>query len=363
MRVFDTIAFNVKAVKFQDTKEYLDELLHTCGLSYNETALYANYISDNAFEKLKKSFSSLVPYVTGCDGIRHMLGFLTDETEQEALAALVKKIPRGVPITDIGVMLDGINWNGERKLPADRRSMNQPPYHTFYGCYSDHIEWYKVSMFGTKRNPVVLTVERFTDGDSLLPLPESVTRLCDMLGKPEYRSRKCVFDPADEAIWDERENALKKHIMRDRYDDRFDGFIKGGTLPEQLDRLPQELQPPAGFSPKSVFVKAAKPFGFRFSSFRQGEYVFFKINRNGHRFDMTMVIPPLTSYVFSRVWVSGWNVNMPLEGTPQVTVYDEQTLAAYAEKAFAAANETVERYEGRIVSDFGETPRWFWENP
>ncbi len=366
MRLFETVTFNVKSVKFHETKAFLDELLHTNGITYDKAAVYADHISDNARRKIEKSYTALMPYVSGTEGSYDLLALPVAPEARETLFALLEKIPRGVPITDIGVMLDGVNWNGARQQAA---VYQQPSYpyamgaRDFHGYYSDHIQFYKAFHFGTKRNPVSLMVERFVEGDTLLPLPPSFEALCERLGKPERRERECVFDTEMQAMWHKKQQAIKAGVNKTRYNDRFAAFVRAddGALRERLARLPQELQPMAGFSPKSVLQKAAKPRGFRLESCRQGEYAFVKTTPHGHRFSATVTIPPMTSYVFMHVRASGWNMSVFLGGTPQVTVQEEETLSRYATIAFETADDIVDEYADRLVDEFGATPLWFWE--
>lgn len=365
MRIFDSRTWRIKAVRFQDCKAFLDDILASVGRTAAGVAMYANHLSETALSRLKKAYAPLTAYVNGGDGLYTMTSLRGDRVHIDAahesvLWALVKATPRSVPVTHIGVMLDGIGWDGTPPAAMEYRPAPNGGLASFYGCYSNHIA---VRRYEAKSIAVELMIERFTDGETLSPLPSVFQAISQRLGAPERQERFCLFDAPQEAVWKDASQALRRDAAAVRYEDAFAEFLNNAahSAREQIERLPTELKPLVGFSPKAVLLQAAKPYGLQFETGKHGEYRFHKTTAYGHRLEFVVTIPPMTSYVFMKAYAHGWNMEVSLGGTPQATVFTAQALATYADRAFAVAATMETCYTERLYRTFGATPPWFWE--
>lgn len=365
MRVFDSRTWCIKTVRFQDCRAYLERCFSRVGVTAQHMAMYANFLSDRAVARLQKSFAPLMTYVHGSDGLYTMSSLReaqvhVDATHEEAVWSLVEAIPRSVPITDVGLMLDQVDWYSAPCATAVYRPAADATLASFYGYYSNHVA---VKRQGAKHVIVELMIERFVSGDALKPCPDAFRAFSDLLGKPQQSERMCVFEDHEETMWRNAARALREEAAMLSYDAWFEDCENERTLTvyEQIGRLPNALKPMSGFSPKTVLQSEAKRRDFHFLSYHQGSYTFYTTTVYGQRLEFVITIPPMTSYVFMKVFAHGWNVHVLLGGTPQATVSTAEDLAVYAEHAFAAAEDMTVRYTDRLYRTFGETPRWYWE--
>ena len=109
MRVYEEITYNLKDIRFKDTKEYVDSLLAELGIGYTDIAfLFLGHLNGTVCKKAIKWFPALAPYHHICpEGTiypkspkEHWLastpdGFYIDRAHTEAFCSLLQKM-RGV---------------------------------------------------------------------------------------------------------------------------------------------------------------------------------------------------------------------------------------------------------------------------
>ncbi|MGI6265410.1 MAG: hypothetical protein ACOYJY_08145 [Acutalibacteraceae bacterium] len=380
MRIFETRVYNFKQIPFKDDKDYLDGLCRELGISYSDVCFAFTHDTSGAkCDKAVKLFPSLSGYKqlysdtdplgrTASEYLFSSVRFdgsggyypRMDRRDIPDVSALLRKIPRPVNFGFMGVVLDNVQWDdGQEDVSVFVPPKYQPtkPRHDFFGYYSNSIQFFKEFDYGTKRNPICLTLERFEESGGLSPYPDKYLAMAERLGKPDGKPHlACVFDEQDRLAQQKADAEIDAMRDRDRYAARFGDFL---TKENPGGEIELSITPIEGFSPKDLLTGIAKPHRYRCNGTRAGQYQFQKKTVHNHVFTVEFLIRPFSHDVDASVWARGYNFHRPLQAFPGIVAKDEEDFRRYATLVFEAADEVETTFADKLVELYGLTPSWY----
>ena len=244
MQVFEYFIYNLKQIRFKDTKDYFDELLKMIDVEYSDIAFQFNAGSrDDRCEKAIKKFPELAEYKLyipfsaryAVSQEEYFLSSVRGDSEgkistsikpqhKEAFCELLKKIPNTINFSYMGVVLDKVDWDGIGVQSPVFYSKNEI-INTYtcngFSCnfdnyFSNSIRFFKDWSCGNKINEVKIMIERQIENDILVDYPESFKKVLEHLGKSKYRFLCCVFDDVEKKRWVEASKTFEEVIEHDR---------------------------------------------------------------------------------------------------------------------------------------------------
>lgn len=373
MRVYEKITYNLKDIRFKDTKEYLDGLLAELGIGYTDIAfLFTGDSVGTICKKAVKHFPALIPYYHICPaGARysqspeeHWLastpdGFYIDPAHTEAFCSLLQKIPHTVNFPDMNVILDKINWyEGEDPSPGVFSSHWHPYDYSLYSYTSNSIRLRKEFDYGNKYNSVEIYIDRTGETGDLRPYPKALEALMAKLGKPSHRKLNCAFTAEEEAALKSLDERMKESFARTDISALFSAYGTKTVPPITFQNLLASVTPVSGFSPKAVLSQAGKPYKMRYVSAAGGCYQFRKRNANGHYFTVEFMAHPISKFFWAYLGVHGHNFSHHVYTTPSF-IATEEKLEAFAKTCFEAIGQYEENHANALLEAYGPTPEWY----
>lgn len=382
MQVFDVYTYNLKQVRFKDNKEHLDCLLSEAGLSYTDVGFcFCQDWDGSTCDKAIKLFSNLSEYkkqvCTESGSYPRGYSFSSmsadengkinlhmDRSHIDDLGGLLKKIPRPINFSFMGVMLDNIDWGDGESHPCVKNVSKETVLaydHGFRTYYNNGIRFIKEYDYGNKINIINVVIERKANIERLSPLPQGFMDFCAKLGKPIAKARECFFSDEENTKWASATKAMKSSINKKQYDQLFVGAKKDsfkidqGTAIEAYDLL----TPIQGFSPKNILTDVAKKHKYRYKSCINGCYELTKVNAYNHTITVSLFVKPLSAFVSADITVSGYNFNLLLAFFPEIVADVESKLEDYTKKVFEIADEIEKKYADRLYEYYGRTPDWY----
>ena len=372
MRVYEKITYNLKDIRFKDTKGYIDGLLAELGIRYTDIAfLFTGDSVGTICNKAVRQIPALSSYYHICSvGAKysqspeeHWLastpdGFYIDPSHTGSFCSLLQKIPHAVNFPDMNVILDNINWyEGEAPSPGVFSSHWQPFAYSLYSYTSNSIRLRKEFDYGNKYNPVEIYIDRTSETGDLRPYPKALEALMAKLGKPKHKWLHCVFTPEEEAVLKLAGEQMKENFARTDVSSLFAGFEVQDVLPATPESLLASVTPVSGFSPKAVLSQAGKPYKMRYVSAAGGSYQFRKRNANGHYFTVEFMAQPMSKVYWAYLGVRGHNFSHNLYTTPHI-IATEETMEAFAKACFEAIGRYEENHAQELLEAYGSTPEW-----
>lgn len=386
MQVFEYFIYNLKQIRFKDTKDYFDELLKTISVEYSDIAFQFNAGSrDDRCEKTIKKFPELAEYKLyipfsaryAVSQEEYFLSSVRGDSDgkistgikpqhKEAFCELLKKIPNTINFSYMGVVLDKVDWDGTG-VQSPVFYSNSEIINTYtcngFSCnfdnyFSNSIRFFKDWSCGNKINEVKIMIERQIENDILVDYPDSFKKVLEHLGKSKYSFLCCVFDDVEKKRWVEASKTFEEVIEHDRKTKNyvFSGRAEGE---KQDDYIINSVTPVGGFSPKKAFGKYAKPNGYKYVSCVNGRYEYKKVNSNNHAFKAFFLNIPLSSLFEVSIEVEGYNFKHWICTTQTETVKTVDDAELYAEKVFEIASNLEKKYTEELLNNYGKTPFWY----
>ncbi len=373
MRVYENISYNLKAIKFKDTIEFLDSLLSELGIGYRDIAfLFTGDHIGSICNKVIKHFPALASYYHVCpEGAKytqsqaeHWLastpdGFYLDSAHTEDFCSLLKKIPHAINFPDMNIVLDNINWyGGEAPSPGVFSSHWHPYQYSLTAYSSNSIRLRKGFDYGNKYNPVVIYIDRTGENGDLRPYPKAWEALLDKLGKPKSKWLKCEFTPEEESVLKLAGERMKESFVSTDVSAMFTEFETQAVPPTEPESLLASVTPVSGFSPKAVLSRVGKPYQMRYVFAANGYYQFRKCNTNGLYFTVEFMSQPMSRIYWACLGVQGYNFIHNLYTTPHI-IATEETMEAFAKACFEAIGRYEENHAQELFEVYGMTPTWY----
>jgi hypothetical protein len=373
MRVYEKITYNLKDIKFKETKGYIDGLLAELGIGYTDIAfLFTGDSVGTICNKAIKQIPTLAPYYHICPvGAKysqspeeHWLastpdGFYIDPSHTEAFFSLLQKVPHAVNFPDMNVILDNINWyEGEAPSPGVFSSHWHPFDYSLYSYTSNSIRLRKEFDYGSKQNPVEIYIDRTGETGDLRPYPKALESLIAKLGKPKHKWLHCVFTEEEEEVLKQADARMKESYAHTDVSSLFAGFEVQDVLPATPEGLLASVTPVSGFSPKAVLSQAGKPYKMRYVSAAGGCYQLRKRNANGHYFTVEFMAQPMSKVYWAYLRVHGHNFSHHIYTTPHM-IATEETMEAFAKAYFEAIGRYEENHANELLEAYGPTPEWY----
>ena len=373
MRVYEEFTYNLKDIRFKDTKEYVDSLLAELGIGYTDIAfLFLGHLNGAVCKKVIKWFPVLAPYHHICpEGTiypkspkEHWLastpnGFYIDRAHTEAFCSLLQKIPHAVNFHHMTVVLDNINWyEGEDPSPGMFPPHWHPFHHSLHPYCSNSIRLQKEYDYGNKYNPVAICIDRTSQSGDLRPYPKALEALIAKLGKPKHKWLKCEFTAEEETALELAGKRMKKKFAHTDVSSLFADFEVQEVSFDTPESLLASVTPVSGFSPKAILSQAGKPYKMRYVSAAGGCYQFRKRNTNGHCFTVEFMAQPMSTVYWAYLGVQGHNFSHNLYTTPHI-IATEETMEAFAKACFEAIGRYEENHANELLEAYGPTPEWY----
>ncbi len=382
MRVFEQIWYNRKDIRFKDTADTVCALLQKYGISYKNIALYLDFDqTGEACETVAKLFPALNKYKKSCqspyrgDPTYAITSVSQDDTgrvclhvdkeDEQDVFALLRKIPRPVNFAFMGVLFDGVDWYGEEEqtgLFSPNHRGDIVPNHEFQTYRSNSILLTKKFDFGNKRNPVEVRIDR-TDADgSLRPYPAAFEKFAAEMGKALGQNLECIFPEKEREALRAVSKALDGQIQQQNYGNLFQDFVLyDAPIPMKsiANHVMEVYRPVEGFSPKEIFGKIARKYGYRYVSFSNGLYTYQKINNSNHRFLVEMIFIPFSVALESFIRAEGYNFSHTFPSPERIIVKDAADAERYAEVVFGIAARTEGAFADTFLTHYGNTPDWY----
>lgn len=367
MRVFDTYRFNIAdKVKFKDTQPYLKNMLEELGLSWSDLAFSSTATSSDPviaktvekFPNLKKYYHSTESDPTVCSYTENWFNgeLFADKTDYDDIFTLFSKIPRPFNIPFGHILLNGVNWFGEKSAApvpdwaweeADLSKLSYVHY------FSDFIAQHRSFDDGLKYNNISVCIETTAD-----PEPRDSTavieKLIPYLGKPVRSRTDCVFSKEDFSRY--RELSIKhSEYLRN---------LLTSTLPNPKDYpYPSEHIPPIPHLADLLTMKKAfAGTGFTHKKGNPGWLGEYDC-RDSHGYLYQAYIQKLSDGYTFRVWleISGHNfeIRTPIELDYHMKEEGE-SLPILREFALLCA-KIRDEYGDKLAEDFGDTPEWYYK--
>lgn len=378
MQVFESFIYNLKDIKFKDTKVYFDDLLETLKLNYSGIIFCFNADSEgNNCKKVIKNFPQLEEYTQYlkesdryfksapdyclCSFKKDKEGNIVkyiNQNHTDDFDALLKKIPKSINFGFMGIALDNVNWYDtiSQKPALGVQDDKYDIYDHKFSCYfSNSVRFFKEFDFGNKLNLVEIMIERIVRSDGFITYPNEFKQLLNKLGKPNHSTLKCVFDDIENEKWI---NASKKFdAMLNKNDKSFiigkeESFLKENYLIDSVT-------PISGFSPKTIFNKTAKTKGYMNFFVNNRCYQYKKTNSNNHTFIVELLNQPFSSFFMTSISVVGYNFSHTIFTTRQETIKNQICAERYAKKVFDISAQLEKEYEEKLLLLYGETPQWY----
>lgn len=379
MQVFDIYTYNLKNIKFKDNKDYFDHLLGELDLRYTDVGFCFKSDFDGLLcEKVVKQLPNLEQYkqcikmqdlpqeyrmssISAMDN--DSVNLHIDRSHVDDLSKLLKKIPRPINFTFMGVILDNIDWYGDLDFkPCFTRDYNGEIFigHDFTSYYSNSIRFVKEFDYGNKLNLVRVLIERIGDFEKLMPLSQKFEEFCRCFGKPMSKETVCVFDDEENARLQLAGESVRTLIKTAHYDELFIEFKQYcsdrlRSIAEAMD----SFSPIQGYSPKNLFKSVGKWHGFRYTGYTEGRYELQKVNVNNHRIKVTFFIRPFSSLLSAEIYVCGYNFQFCITELPTVSIDGELQTELYAKKVFDVADMIENEFFEKLFAAYGKTPDWY----
>lgn len=380
MQVFETISYNLKQLRFKDTKAYLDSLLGQLDVTYDNMGFCFDVSLENYAPILKK-YPFLEKYLKNRprerNEIRPELSSIPGDWSKDASIHLLpediplfneilQKIPRPYNFGFMYVLLDNVHW--EDQLPQPCYSSAEPPNFRYCNYFNNKIVLMKEFDYGNKCNPVTLMTKRTEENGTLTDRPAKLQQLLEQLGKPQQTELKCVFEEEEQARFSTDMQAFKQTIDRSVFEKHMLSYRPPAPNPSDFhdtakiqDLVAETLTPAKGFSPKKVMTAVASKYGYRYQGGTNGEYRFVRFTPEFHRFMVTISIAPFQSIIDADIEASGYNYSNCFFTTRTLSS-SETGLQNFAEQIFLCAQLAEEHYYESLRKLFGPTPAWFWKN-
>lgn len=374
MQVFESFIYNLKDIKFKDTKVFFDDLLETLKLNYSGIIFCFNSDSEgNNCKKVIKNFPQLEEYTQNlkesaryfksapdyclCSIKKDKEGNIEkyiNPNHTDDFDALLKKIPKSINFGFMGIALDNVNWYDTISQKPALSSQYNIYDHKFSGYFSNSLRFFKEFDFGNKLNLVEIMIERIVSGNRLLPYPNEFKQLLNKLGKPKHSALKCVFDDIEN---EKCINASKEFNATLNESEKNFIIEKEALIKENY--LIDSVTPISGFSPKTLFNKIAKTKGYTNFFGNNSCYRYKKNNSNNHTFIVELLNQPFSSFFITSISVVGYNFSHTIFTTQQETIKNEICAERYAKKVFDISAQLEKKYEEKLLLLYGETPQWY----
>ncbi len=378
IRIFEIFTYNLKNIKFKDTKDYFDNVLNVLNLNYSNIMFTFNGdVNGDICKKVTKTFSNLCEYVQYLETSTRYPGSapeycfssirnISEEPERyikaehiENFCSVLKKVPNPINFGFMGVVLDNVDWyKDESKTPILDSKFKYNFYdNKFRGYFSNSIRFYKEFDFGNKLNLIEIIIERKIFHEELEPYPDAFNKILSTLGTPIQIRRECIFSKDENNMWlnaCEEFNKFKADNSKNLY------CLSDCSAPQYDENyLVDSITPISGFSPKKIFSKFAKAKGYRYHSCKNGCYKYQYINANNHIFTVELMNIPFSSFFEATIAVKGYNFSHTLINVPQVAAKDPTSAEIWAREVFDVAGKVIEIYDQKLTHLYGKTPKWY----
>ncbi|MGN0650841.1 MAG: hypothetical protein ACI4KM_10420 [Oscillospiraceae bacterium] len=366
MRVFDTYLFNIAdKVKFKDTQPYLKNMLEELGFSWSDLAFSVNAVSgDPVIAKAAEKFPSLKKYYHSTENEPMLCSYtenpfsgelFADKSDYDDIFTLFSKIPRPFNIPFGHILLNGVNWFGEKPAaPAPDWAWENSDLSMFSNVhfFSNYIAQHRSFDDGLKYNNISVCIETTADPE---PRDSSavIEKLIPYLGKPVRSSTDCVFSKEDFSRY--RELSIK-------HSEYLQNLIKS-TLPNPKDYpYPSEHIPPIPhLADLPTMKKAFAGTGFTHKKGNPGWLGEYDC-RDSHGHLYQAYIQKLSDGYTFRVWleIRGHNFATWRLAELDYRMKEEgESLPILREFALLCARIRDE-YGHKLAADFGDTPEWYY---
>lgn len=379
MRIFEVITYNLKEIRFKDTKDYFDNLFKTLNFSYED--IMVHFSGDSAGDICKKvvriapALSEYIQHIGESEAffgsppdycfssIKRNKDHIEKYIKKDHVSdfdKLLKKIPFTVNFAFMGVVLDNINWYGnETQDPVFYSESDNILYysHTFESYFSNSVRFKKEFDFGNKFNLVNVVIERKIENGLLKDYPDNFKMLLEKLGMPKDSRLKCVFPDSEKSRLSECSRVMNEFIAPKRKNEKktFDN-----ELPQNEEGyFSDSVTPVSGYSPKAIFNKYAKKSGYKYLTYKYGGYFFESVNCNNHMFLVEIINYPFSLFFSATIYMKGYNFRHIVYGTEQVTLEDAAFAEIFAKRVFEISKQAEECYGEKALSLYGKTPGWY----
>ena len=366
MRVYEDFSFNLNEILFIDNLDFIDNVLHKHGMKYE--AISFDFTSDwesKNCNKTAKLFPSMTKYIrfkephetidphepvnpifTSLRTDENGNGpYHADSEDIETLKLLLKKVPTSINFGFSNVMADFVNWYGDE---SENVSFGNPQtgVFCFTNYYSNHIRFTKHFDSGKKYNIFTLRIDRTGTDTELRPYPENFLKLAEEFGKPVQKELCLYFGETEKALLEKSKTEISNKIK---------AYKPLKKIPYSLDMFSSTLPVK---SPKSVFGKEAKKYGFNSFKYEDCLYYYKKITENNHTVEVQIQKVRSTGAFRSHVSFYGFNFNHSIAITEK-PLFSEADFKAFAQLTFEAALSFEDEFKDIILSVYGKSPQWY----
>ena len=355
MKIIEQIWFNLKQIRFKETKAYLDGLTDKYGWSYKNMAFsFCTGSTEKAFKMfpMLKKYDRSLPYRSIISSMDDNTLYV-DKNDENELCRIITKVPNPINFGFINVYLDNIDWYGESKESLPAHFFEGIPYE----LYGNNIRMRKEFDYGNKFNPVCITIDRSTDTGELREYPIGFTNFLTEMGKPHAKDIFCIFPEVQKEVFENKKKKLSAELKNKYTIESKDLIAKDGE--EYIMARSQSL---SGFSPKAIFTKEAKVHGYMCKKISH-RTVYAKTNEHNHMFCVDITVPPFTKLSFAELEIKGNNFNITVPLCDNDILLDcEETAREYAKRVFDIADRVIGDVENTVYESFGNTPKWYIDN-
>ena len=355
MKIIEQIWFNLKQIRFKETKAYLDSLTDKYGWSYKNMAFsFCTGSTEKAFKMfpMLKKYDRSLPYRSVISSMGDNTLFV-DKNDENELCRIITKVPNPINFGFINVYLDNIDWYGESKESVPAHFFEGIPYE----LYGNNIRMRKEFDYGNKFNPVCITIDRTSEAGELREYPIGFAEFINELGKPYNKELSCIFPPEDHTLFSERKELIKKH-----FNGKYCIDSTGLVAASDNEYMKSRVEPISGFSPKTIISKEAQKHKYVATKHRQ-VLRYTKINEHNHAFYIDIVRPPLTSVTFAEITFKGYNFEITISiCDTDIYLSSEEKAEIFAKRVFNMADNVISLAKPMLYEAFGDTPKWYIES-
>ena len=353
MRVFKDYGFNLKQrVLYKDTMDFTEQFLSERNILYENIGFA---LIKGSVEKCVDKYPSLKKYYL--DGEMSSIpsnwpagNIHVDKSDEETIRALIRKVPRPFSFWASTFFLDNVHWFDTINTIPATYNVKRPNAYGFGFQLSNNIRFIKHFDTGRKLNLVSATIEVTNTDDCLLDDSSVLELLTSYLQKPYARSMIVAFNE-QENIEKEKAIAKTKHII-DRIHSAFlEAAEKPGT-----GNIYQGLTGLASLSPKQVFSKVGKKWGYTYKGYGCFIYTIRKINKNNHCFDLLAFVErdKTLGCIFELKGINfAYSINMG-----KVLTTSETQLEDGINKMFQKVGKVESELEDILLENHGKSPVW-----
>lgn len=373
MRVYESLCFNLKNIRFKDDLDEMSALLNKLGVAFSGVAF--NFSPDFGRERIDgivSRFPALKTCVRQVGNEGYALSSISENADGSVnmyldspslidFAALLKKIPRPINFAFMGVLMDNVDWYGDgRTEPSFTGSAKEVTGSTSFSYYfSNSVRFFKEFDYGNKYNPIFLCLDRTGENGELRERPEKFCAAVKALGKPYYKKVRIVIDKEEELICKEKIKKIREKALRTCDSPELLSLEKDVSRRE-LSPL-EKIMPVSGFSPKKILSTSAKKHGFKYVSCRGGNYNFRKTSEHGHVFIAEIMNLPVSPAFEGWLTAKGYNFEVSIALLPRLYLNNAEDFTAFSEASFDFFEKAIDSEKEELAEAFGESPGWFAE--